>query len=90
MGPRGALLLGEKSLVFRGIRARVRDTTGAGDIVTCTMTYMLGKGEDLRWSFAYANALAIARSMGDGPYGSIQQDVLNELVERIQGSLFWL
>jgi len=84
MGHRGAFLISDMRLRFRGFRdPRIRDPTGAGDVVVCTMTYLLSKGEDLRWSFAYSNALAILKSMNNGPYGIINKELLEEIIERI-------
>lgn len=60
-----------------------RDPTGAGDVLTCALTHMLSRGEDLEWSFVFANAVAVAKTMGEGPYGIIDDAIVNEIVDKL-------
>ncbi|WP_243680992.1 hypothetical protein [Vulcanisaeta souniana] len=45
------------------------------------ITHMLSSGEDPLWSFIYSNATAVAKTMGDGPYGTISRAQINEIAD---------
>ncbi|BDR91363.1 PfkB family carbohydrate kinase [Vulcanisaeta souniana] len=83
MGARGSLMLhnGHKFQVSTDSVVHVRDPTGAGDVLTCMITHMLSSGEDPLWSFIYSNATAVAKTMGDGPYGTISRAQINEIAD---------
>ncbi len=49
--------------------------------MTCMITHMLSSGEDPLWSFIYSNATAVAKTMGDGPYGTISRAQINEIAD---------
>ncbi|WP_054842254.1 PfkB family carbohydrate kinase [Vulcanisaeta distributa] len=86
MGAYGSLLLykGHKLRVSTDSIVNVRDPTGAGDVLTCSLTYMLSRGgEDLEWSFIFSNAVAVAKIMGEGPYGIINNDTLKEITDKL-------
>lgn len=88
MGADGSVLLhnGHKLRISANGIVSVRDPpTGAGDVMTCALTYMLSRGgEDLEWSFIFSNAAAIAKTMGEGPYGGvIGNDIISDIANRL-------
>ena len=85
MGANGSILMhnGHKLRVFTDGIVDVKDPTGAGDVLTCTLTYMLSRGEDLEWSFIFSNAVAVAKTMGEGPYGVINNNVVDEIANKL-------
>jgi Sugar kinases, ribokinase family len=89
MGHRGSIMMhnGKKIQVLTSGIVDAKDPTGAGDVLTCTMTHLMGKGDDLTWSFIYSNAVAVAKTMGEGPYGSISRDVVDNIVDRLRSRL---
>lgn len=89
MGARGSLMLhnGHRFQVSTDNVIRARDPTGAGDVLTCMITYMLSNGEDPAWSFIYSNAAAMAKTMGDGPYGIISRAQVNEIADVLASRL---
>ena len=89
MGANGSILMrnGRKLRVSTDGIVNVRDPTGAGDVLTCVLTYMLSRGEDLEWSFIFSNAAAVAKTMGEGPYGVISNGVVNEIANKLSSRL---
>lgn len=85
MGPNGSVLMhnGRELRVSTDGMVNVRDPTGAGDVLTCALTYMLSRGEDLAWSFIYSNAVAVAKTTGVGPYGIISRSFVEELADKL-------
>ncbi|WP_243666489.1 PfkB family carbohydrate kinase [Vulcanisaeta sp. JCM 16159] len=85
MGADGSILLhnGHKLRISANGIVSVRDPTGAGDVMTCALTYMLSRGEDLEWSFIFSNAAAIAKTMGEGPYGVIGNDIISDIANKL-------
>ena len=85
MGAHGSILLynGHKLRVTTDGIVNVRDPTGAGDVLTCALTYMLSKGEDLEWSFIFSNAVAVAKTMGEGPYGLISNEIVRDIANEL-------
>lgn len=89
MGANGSVLLynDHKLRVFTDGIVNVRDPTGAGDVLTCSLTYMISRGEDLEWSFLFSNAVAVAKTMGEGPYGIINNSIVNEIADKLSSRL---
>ncbi|GAB6944826.1 PfkB family carbohydrate kinase [Vulcanisaeta sp. JCM 14467] len=85
MGANGSILMhnGRKFHVSTDGIVNAKDPTGAGDVLTCALTYMLGRGEDLEWSFIFSNAVAVAKTMGEGPYGVINNGVVDEIANKL-------
>ncbi|GAB6946395.1 PfkB family carbohydrate kinase [Vulcanisaeta sp. JCM 16161] len=85
MGANGSILLynGRKLRVSTDNIVNVRDPTGAGDVLTCSLTYMLSRGEDLEWSFIFSNAVAVAKTTGEGPYGIINDKIVREITDEL-------
>ncbi|WP_069808008.1 PfkB family carbohydrate kinase [Vulcanisaeta thermophila] len=84
-GPGGSILIHDGvayDLRVDGLVSAV-DPTGAGDVLTCSLTYLLSRGEDPLWSFAYANALSLLKTLGEGPYGVVDREMLDRLVDTL-------
>ncbi|MCG2885251.1 MAG: PfkB family carbohydrate kinase [Vulcanisaeta sp.] len=89
MGSRGSIMIygNRRVQVVTGGIVDAKDPTGAGDVLTCLMTYLVGRGEDLVWSFVYSNAVAVAKTLGEGPYGSISRDLVESIVNKLYSRL---
>ncbi|ADY00403.1 MAG: PfkB family carbohydrate kinase [Vulcanisaeta sp.] len=85
MGAHGSVLLrnNHKFRILTNGIVNVKDPTGAGDVLTCTLTYMLSRGEDLEWSFIFSNAVAVAKTMGEGPYGLISSEIVRKIASEL-------
>lgn len=88
-GPEGAVLIHDGRSYDLNVNGLVNavDPTGAGDVLTCSLTYLLGKGEDILWSFTYANALSLIKTLGEGPYGIVDKEFLNDLIETLRSRI---
>ncbi|MGC9152405.1 MAG: PfkB family carbohydrate kinase [Vulcanisaeta sp.] len=89
MGVRGSILIhdSKKFMVSTNNIVNAVDTTGAGDVLTCTLTHMLSKGEDKVWSFIYSNAVAVAKTTGRGPYGTIDKHLVALIADKLMSRL---
>ncbi|MFB6471025.1 MAG: PfkB family carbohydrate kinase [Vulcanisaeta sp. AZ3] len=85
MGAQGSMMIHNGKVLRLSTSGIVdaKDPTGAGDVLTCMMTYLLSKGEDLVWSFIYSNAVAAAKTISEGPYGSISRELLESIMSRL-------
>lgn len=88
-GPNGATLIHEGRVYQIDVSGAVNavDPTGAGDVMTCSLTYLLSKGDDVLWSLAYSSALSLIKTLGEGPYGTVNKDLLEDLVEVLRSRI---